>query len=71
MKYSLERISQKLQIKITTNGSIYPTQKILSLLNRHDVYLDVSIDSIGNLAEVMRYGAPWKLIDNNIQKFLM
>jgi len=69
-EWFLKRIPQKLQIKITTNGSVFPSKNILHLLNRHDVFLDISIDSIGKLAEVMRYGAPWKLIDKNIKKFL-
>lgn len=69
-EWFLNKIPQQLQIKITTNGSIFPSKKLLSLLNKHDVFLDVSIDSVDELAEVMRYGVSWDVIDNNVKKFL-
>lgn len=69
-EWFLSRISQQLQIKITTNGSIFPSKKLLNLLSKHNVFLDISIDSIGKLAEVMRYGVSWEVIDKNIKKFL-
>ena len=69
-EWFLKRIPQKLQIKITTNGSIFPSDKLLSLLNKHDVFLDISIDAVEELAEVMRYGASWNTVDGNIKKFL-
>ncbi len=69
-EWFLQKIDQKLQIKITTNGSIFPSERLLKLLSKHDVFLDISIDSTEKLAEVMRYGVSWEVIDNNIKKYL-
>ena len=69
-EWFLSRISQQLQIKITTNGSIFPSKKLLNLLSKHNVFLDISIDSVGKLAEVIRYGVSWEVVDKNIKKFL-
>lgn len=69
-KWFLTTINRPLQIKITTNGSIFPDKEFLDLLNQHEIFIDVSIDAIGKLAEVIRYGTLWSTIDNNIKKFI-
>jgi len=72
LKWFLNSLNlENIQLKITTNGSIFPDKELMELMNRcKNVYLDISIDAIDDLAEVMRFGAPWKMIVNNIEKFL-
>jgi organic radical activating enzyme len=72
LKWFLNKLDLKnIYLKITTNGSVFPDDELLRLLNKcKKVYLDISIDAIEELAEVMRFGAPWKMIVKNIEKFL-
>lgn len=72
LKWFLNHLNlREIEIKITTNGSVFPDNELMKLLNKcKKVYLDVSIDAIEDLAEVMRFGAPWKMIMKNIHKFI-
>jgi len=72
LKWFLNKLDLKnIYLKITTNGSVFPDDELLRLLNKcKKVYLDISIDAVEELAEVMRFGAPWKMIVKNIEKFL-
>jgi len=72
LKWFLRKINlENIQIKITTNGSIFPDQELLELLNRSKtVFLDISIDAVGDLAEVIRFGTSWEKIVENLEKFI-
>lgn len=56
------------EIIINTNGSIFPNKKIQDRLSKFKVQMEISIDAIGDLAECIRYGTKWKMVENNIQK---
>jgi sulfatase maturation enzyme AslB (radical SAM superfamily) len=72
LKWFLNKLDLKnIYLKITTNGSVFPDDELLRLLYKcKKVYLDISIDAVEELAEVMRFGAPWKMIVKNIERFL-
>ena len=61
---------KNLELRIVTNGSIFPSSKIKTFNKMKNVYIDLSIDAIGKHAETIRYGQPWKLIYKNIKKWL-
>ena len=61
---------ENLELRIVTNGSIFPKTKIDTFKKMKNVYIDISIDAIGKHAETIRFGQPWKLIKNNIEKWL-
>lgn len=63
-------ISQ-IQFFVVTNGSIYPNQNLLSkLLNFKKFIVFASVDAIGPLANVIRWGAEWEVISKNIDKYI-
>jgi hypothetical protein len=57
-----------IKIIIITNGSILPSKDLFEGFNC--VEIDVSIDSIGNLATVTRMKVPWETIDTNIREMI-
>lgn len=72
----LERLDEQagienIELGFSTNGSIFPNNKILDILSRaKDLNIDLSIDGIGDLASVTRHGIEWNIINSNIQKFI-
>ena len=57
-----------IKIIIITNGSILPSKDLFEGFNC--VEIDVSIDSIGNLATVTRMKVPWETVDANIREMI-
>jgi len=57
-----------IKIIIITNGSILPSKDLFEGFNC--VEIDVSIDSIGNLATATRMKVPWETVDANIREMI-
>lgn len=72
LKWFLELLDEKIDLKqvdfsCNTNCSVIPNDKILNLLSKFkSVKIDVSIDAIGKLAESIRYGVEWDIIESNL-----
>ena len=67
----LKRLPKTSKITFNTNGSIFPNDEILNVLDKFDsVKMDISIDAIGELAECIRYGTKWKEVDLNIRRHI-
>ena len=61
---------ENVKLEFNTNGSIFPKQDILELLLKaKSVELEFSIDAVGELAEVTRYGVSWETIQQTIKKW--
>lgn len=70
LKEFLEILPASTTIQITTNGSIFPKDSTLDILNKFDrVKIDCSNESIGNLSEYIREGLNWKTFENNSKKW--
>jgi radical SAM protein with 4Fe4S-binding SPASM domain len=76
LKPFLEKITtdtkiEELTIKFNTNGSIFPSDEMLNtLLKAKSLEINFSIDAIGDLASVIRYGVEWQTIHDNICKWI-
>jgi sulfatase maturation enzyme AslB (radical SAM superfamily) len=66
---ALEKRKEDIEIKITTNGSLYPEQIIERLKGFKQINLLISLDSIGRTLEIARWKSHWKTIEENIKKF--
>ena len=69
----LEALPNKSQIHINynTNGTILPSDKLLSLWNKFKlVQLDFSIDDIRERFEYQRYPAKWHRVTENLQWYI-
>ena len=67
----LDTLPRSCSLKFNTNGSIFPSDAIVSKLKEFkSVRMLVSIDAIGDLAECIRYGTVWKEVDENIQRHI-
>ena len=62
--------SSKIDLHIYTNASVYNPIFIDKMLKFKSVTLNLSIDGVGSMAEYQRYGVEWKIIKENIEKFL-
>lgn len=61
----------KMKFAVSTNGSIIPDEKILTYLSQMEkVSIDLSIDAVGKLAEVARYGVSWDIIYANLTRWV-
>ena len=60
---------QNLYLNIFTNGSIYPSVKVLEKLAKLNAAIIFSIDAVGELASTIRWGVEWDAIANNIRKW--
>lgn len=58
-----------LYINIFTNGSIFPSIKILEKLAKLNAAIIFSIDAVGELASTIRWGVDWDVIADNIRKW--
>ena len=57
----------KVVLTITTNSSVFPTDKLLKKLLRFKrLQVNSSIDGVGDTAEVVRYGTKWKDVEKNL-----
>jgi len=68
----LDAIKNKSQVRvrILTNVSVYDEEIIKKLDDFNKVSLMLSIDSVGKAIEISRWKSDWKLLDENITKFL-
>jgi len=60
----------KLFLNITTNGSVYPSKELLEKLAKFDTTITFSIDAYGALADCLRWGVKWELVETNIRKWM-
>lgn len=69
--YLIENTDYKnLHIYFTTNGSIFPKEELLKkLLKCKKLHIEFSIDAIGELSQLCRWGVDWNTIENNIYKW--
>ena len=58
------------EILITTNGSIINNNLIELIHQFNSVHWTISIDGVKHIAEYIRYGSQWDIIDKNIHKIL-
>ena len=65
----LEKPNKETSIEFFTNGTLYPTKKIQKLKAFKKLKINFSIDGIGETFEMIREGANWKKVDENIEKF--
>lgn len=57
-------------LNIFTNGSVFPNELTLKkLLKFKNIIITASIDAVGDLASVIRWGVPWEVIENNCKKW--
>lgn len=62
--------SSNLNLNIFTNNSIFPSDAILHKLMRFkSLTITSSIDAVGDLASVIRWGIPWSTIENNCKRW--
>ena len=61
---------QNVSLSIFTNGSVYNPIFVEKMINFSNVRLNFSIDAVGKVAEYQRYGTDWKIITENVQKYL-
>ena len=60
----------KLFLNITTNGSVYPSAELLEKLAKFDTTITFSIDAYGALADCLRWGVKWEVVESNIRKWM-
>lgn len=61
---------ENLRIYITTNGSVFPSDSILQkILKCKNIHIEFSLDAIGDLVDLCRWGVKWQPIHENIQKW--
>lgn len=61
---------EQIEIKLVTNASVFPKQKLLEKLKKFkQVKLNFSIDAVEEVAELVRYGTDWDIINRNIKEF--
>lgn len=72
LKYlDAEMIINNIELRIATNGSIFPDQETKKLLNKFKkLEILISIDGVEQLFEAIRFGKKWTVIDKNINKFV-
>ena len=62
---------KNLRMYFTTNASVFPSEKLLQkLLQCDNLYIELSLDAIGDLTKLCRWGVDWEPIHENIQKWL-
>lgn len=61
---------ENVQINITTNGSIFPRDKLELLSRFKRVHVKFSIDGIGNKFEYIRWPLKWNNVKDNIYRFV-
>jgi sulfatase maturation enzyme AslB (radical SAM superfamily) len=60
----------KLYLNITTNGSVYPNAELLEKLAKFNTTITFSIDAYGDLANCLRWGVAWEIVESNIRKWM-
>jgi len=61
--------TSRVTVNIFTNGSVFPPQSTLDLLDQFDTRITFSLDAVGLLATVMRWGVPWEVVEENIRRW--
>ena len=75
LEWFLDKLDQEvidknnLYLDIFTNGSIFPSVKILDKLAKLNAVIVFSIDAVGELASTIRWGVDWDRIANNMGKW--
>ena len=64
-----EKISEKIELEIFTNCSVYNTKFIDRLKHFNKVHFVMSIDGVEKTAEYQRHGTDWNVVKENILKF--
>jgi sulfatase maturation enzyme AslB (radical SAM superfamily) len=62
--------NETIELKIYTNCSVYNPIFMDKLAKFKNVYLKLSIDAVGPVAEYQRHGTQWDVVRSNIFKFL-
>lgn len=60
---------RRVQLNIFTNGSVFPSARVLDLLDRFDTSITFSLDAVGDLAECVRWGVPWSVVEANLRRW--
>lgn len=61
---------EQCELVVVTNGSIYPSERIVKLLNESKkTTINVSIDGIEEIGEFVRPGTKWERIERNFRKW--
>jgi hypothetical protein len=69
-KLDIEVIEKdRMHLNIITNGSIFPNENILKKLSKFDTKITFSLDAIGELANVIRWGVNWNDIEKSIKSW--
>lgn len=62
---------EKVNLKYTTNGSIYPSQSHIDQWSRFEsVLINFSLDGIGSRFDYIRYPLKWQQVEKNILRML-
>jgi sulfatase maturation enzyme AslB (radical SAM superfamily) len=56
-----------LYLNIITNGSVFPSDKVLDQLSQFSTCITLSLDGVGDLATCTRWGVDWSVIEQNIR----
>ena len=59
-----------LALNIFTNASVFPDADVLDLLRRFNTSITFSLDAVGDLAEVIRWGVPWQVVADNVARWV-
>lgn len=65
----LDRLDPTVEIKFTSNFTLFNQRIYQSLKKFKKVNMSASIDAIGKRIEYIRYGSDWSVIENNILKY--
>jgi MoaA/NifB/PqqE/SkfB family radical SAM enzyme len=65
-----QNIIQNINFETATNVTVFPKKLLKYLKKFKKVFIEFSIEGIGEVGEYIRYGKSWKIIDKNIKKWL-
>jgi len=65
-----QNIIQNIDFETATNVTVFPKKLLKYLKKFKKVFIEFSIEGIGEVGEYIRYGKPWKIIDKNIKKWV-
>ena len=65
-----QNIIQNINFETATNATVFPKKLFKYLKRFNKVFIEFSIEGIGEVGEYIRYGTPWKIIDKNIKKWI-
>lgn len=65
----LDHLDQNIQLMIYTNCSVYNPKFVEKMLRIKNVQLQLSIDGVGETAELQRKGTDWETVEKNIRLY--